>query len=222
MVDLSTLPAAEMARHLGNPQGEVGIAVGERINEVNRNITEQAYRRLALDPGMRVMEIGFGNGHLVPDLLRHAPDLRYTGIDISTTMTEEARRFNAEAIAAGRVALHCASADAMPLPDASQDRVLAVNVVYFWLDPIPPLREIRRVLRPSGFSLIAAVTPQTVAGNPVFQPENGFHIRDAEALVDLHRTAGFTRIVVESVSEVVARQDGSPWTRDYNLIRAHP
>jgi tRNA G46 methylase TrmB len=75
-----------MARHLGRPDGEVGLAVSERLNRSNGNITAEAYRRLGLGAGMRVLEIGFGNGHLLPDLLRLAPNLLYSGIDISPTM----------------------------------------------------------------------------------------------------------------------------------------
>ena len=35
MVDLTQLPPAEMARHLGRPDGDVGLAVTERLNRVN-------------------------------------------------------------------------------------------------------------------------------------------------------------------------------------------
>ncbi len=220
MIDLTKLAPAEMARHLGNPEGEVGLAIGLRINNINGNITSETYRQLRLEPSMDVLEIGFANGHLLPDLLGHAPNMRYVGIDISPTMVEEARRFNAGLAASGQAAFHLASAERMPLASASIDRAFAVNVVYFWPDAVAVLREIRRVLRPSGFSLIAAATPETTAGNPVFTFENGFHMRDADTLVALHRLAGFSDVSVEQVSEVVARPDGSPWTRLYNFVIA--
>lgn len=222
MVDLTQLPPAEMARHLGCPDGEVGLAVGERLNRVNDNITAETYRRLGLDAGMQVLEIGFGNGHLLPALLRLAPDLHYTGIDISLTMVDEARRFNASLVNAGQAAFHLADAVRIPAPNASFDRVFAVNVIYFWPDPVVALREIRRTLRPSGFSLITAITPETVAGDKVFQVENGFHIRDADTLVALHRAAGFGDVHTELVTEVVSRADGTPWTRHYNFLHGQP
>lgn len=107
MVDLTQLPPAEMARHLGRPDGEVELAVTERLNRVNANITAEAYRRLEPGAGMHVIEIGFGNGHLLPDLLRLAPNLLYSGIDISPTMVDEARRFNAALV--NSVGLHSTS-----------------------------------------------------------------------------------------------------------------
>lgn len=222
MVDLTQLPPAEMARHLGRPDGEVGLAVTERLNQVNANITAEAYRRLELGAGMHVMEIGFGNGHLLPDLLRLAPDLLYSGIDISLTMVDEARRFNAALVNSGRAKFHLADAARIPAADSSLDRVLAINVIYFWSDPVVPLREVRRVLRPSGVSLITAVTPETVAGNETFRVENGFHARDADTLIALHRQAGFSEVRTELVSEVASRVDGTPWTRHYNFLIAGP
>jgi SAM-dependent methyltransferase len=221
-IDLTKLPPAEMARHLGNPQGEIGVAVGLRINQTNGNITSETYRRLELVAGMDAMEIGPANGHLLPELLQQAPNLHYVGIDISATMVGEACRFNADRVASGQATFHLASADRIPAAGASFDRVFAVNVIYFWPDAIGPLREIRRVLRPSGFSLIAAVTPETMTGNSVFSLENGFHLRDADTLVALHKEAGFSRVSVDLASEVVKRPDGTPWKRHFNMVFARP
>jgi SAM-dependent methyltransferase len=221
-IDLTKLPPAEMARHLGNPEGEIGVAVGLRINETNGNITSDTYRRLELVARMDVMEIGPANGHLLPELLQLAPGLHYMGIDISATMVKEARRFNDDRVASGQASFHLASADRIPAADASFDRVFAVNVIYFWPDAVGSLREIRRVLRQTGFSLIAAATPESVAGNSVFSLENGFHLRDADTLMALHKEAGFSHVASDLVSEVVKRPDGTPWTRHFNMITARP
>ncbi len=220
MVDLATLSPSERARQLGNPEGEVGVELGLRLNKVNNKITDHVYARLGLDAGMNVLEIGFGNGHLLPDLLRQS--VEYMGIDISQTMVDEARQFNAAQVASGHAAFHLASAEDIPSDAARFDRVFAVNVIYFWADPLRPLQEIRRVLRPEGVSVIAATTPATSAATDFQRPEFGFHPRDDAALVALHKQAGFTRVSVENYDEVVSRPDGSPWSRDYHLIIAQP
>lgn len=221
-IDLTKLPDTELARHLGNPTGEVGVAVGLRINRINGNITTETYRRLGLGAGMSVLEIGHANGRLLPELLDLAPGLLYRGIDISPTMVEEARSFNASAVAAGQATFEVAAAELIPLGDASIDRVFAVNVIYFWPDAVAPLREIRRVLRPSGFSLIASSTHETMASNPVYTLQNGFHLRDADTLIALHHEAGFSDVNVELVSDPTTRPDGTPWMRYYNLVTARP
>ena len=60
MVDLTALPPDQMARHLGKPDSEIGIAVSEYMNRVNLALSEAAYRRLGAADAHRVLEIGFG------------------------------------------------------------------------------------------------------------------------------------------------------------------
>ncbi|WP_262269143.1 hypothetical protein [Microvirga yunnanensis] len=43
MVDLSTLTPAERAQQLGHPDGEIGLAITERLNTVNRRVNEAVF-----------------------------------------------------------------------------------------------------------------------------------------------------------------------------------
>jgi ubiquinone/menaquinone biosynthesis C-methylase UbiE len=150
VASLAELTPAERARLLSKPEGELGVALGESMNNTNAKVTEAVYRRLRCQSGDRVLEIGFGNGRLLPLLIQQADALSYAGIDISETMVAEAARFNRALVDAGRARFRLASAEAIPYPDASFDRAVAVNVVYFWADPVRVLSEMRRVLRQSG------------------------------------------------------------------------
>jgi SAM-dependent methyltransferase len=224
MVDLSTLAPSEMGRLLGKPDGEAGRAVSEMLNRVNADITQVVYRSLHLQPRERVLEIGFANGRLLPALLSCADELSYVGVDISETMVAEATVFNADLIAEGRASFHLASAEALPFADQSFDKALAVNVIYFWKDPIRPLAEIRRVLRPGGLSCIASVISKPGEPSPPFaRPEFGFYWRDRDTLLELHHDAGFRRIKVnEDYREAVTMPDGSSRQRSYAIIMARP
>jgi SAM-dependent methyltransferase len=223
VVDLNALAPSEMARLLGRPEGEAGRAVGERLNRVNADITAAVYRRLLLRPSDRVLEIGFGNGKLLTALLACADDLTYVGVDISETMVTEAIAFNAELVAAGQASFRLAPAEAIPCPDQSFDKVFAVNVIYFWPDPVRALAEMRRVLRPGGMSVIAAVKPDTDQPPPPFaREEYGFRVRDAATVAALHREAGFEHIELEDYEEMSTRPDGTPWKRRYSIVVARP
>jgi cyclopropane fatty-acyl-phospholipid synthase-like methyltransferase len=83
VVDLSKLAPAEMAQLLGKPEGEAGSALGEMLNRTNASVTEAVYQRLHFEPGDHVLEIGFGNGKLLPALLAHVDDLTYVGMNIT-------------------------------------------------------------------------------------------------------------------------------------------
>jgi ubiquinone/menaquinone biosynthesis C-methylase UbiE len=223
MVDLNALPPAEMARLLGKPEGEAGRAVAERLNRVNADITAAVYQRLQLKPGERVLEIGFGNGRLLPELLALADELSYVGLDIAETMVVEAITFNAELVASGQASFQRSSAEAIPYPDARFDKVFAVNVIYFWPDPVKALSEMRRVLRPGGMSVIAAVKPDTDQPPPPFaREEYGFRVRDAATVAALHRDAGFGYIELDDYEEITTRPDGTPWKRRYSIVIARP
>jgi ubiquinone/menaquinone biosynthesis C-methylase UbiE len=223
VVDISSLPPSEMARLLGKPEGEAGIAISERLNQVNAAITSAVYRSLQLRRGDRVLEIGFGNGKLLPQLLAHADDMSYLGIDIADTMVEAAKTANADLVRSGRAAFELASAEEIPRPDASFHRVFAVNVIYFWPDPVRALAELRRVLSPDGLSVVAAINPGPEDTPPPFvRDEFGFRVRDAETVVALHRQAGFGNVELEDYEEIAKRPDGTPWKRRYAIVSAQP
>jgi ubiquinone/menaquinone biosynthesis C-methylase UbiE len=95
----------------------------------------------------RVLEIGFGSGLNLPHYVRDRVD-RVWALEPSPEM---------RALAAARIAdsgldvqLLDASAEAVPLPDASVDTVLVTFSLCTIPDPSAALREARRVLRPDG------------------------------------------------------------------------
>lgn len=219
-MDIANLPPSELAKHLAKPSGEVGVAVGDYMSRINSRVIEDAYRRLAIEEGFRVLEIGPGNGQSIAVLLGEFANTTYTGIDISQTMLDAAAAANAEHVASGRVALRFASVDDMPFGDATFDRVVSINCVYFWPDPGKAFAEIRRVLMPGGISLSATMTPETAANSTVAKPHHGFRIYDDATLDRLHRAAGFSDLSIETYDEIAKRLDGTPFRRRYFMVRA--
>jgi ubiquinone/menaquinone biosynthesis C-methylase UbiE len=224
VVDLNSLTPPEMARLLGRPEGETGRTVADMLNRVNAKIIATVYQRLRLKPQERILEIGFGNGKLVRDLVSSADQLSYAGVDIAETMVADATAFNADLVAAGRATFQLASAEALPFPDQSFDKVFAVNVIYFWPEPIGPLNEIRRILRPGGLSCVAAVVSAPGEPSPPYvRPELGFHSRDRETLLALHREAGFRHVEVDDdFRESITLPNGTERQRGYAIILAEP
>ena len=206
-----SLTPAERARQLSNPEGVVGVAVAEWLYENNRQANAEFVTLLSLVSGSDVLEIGFGNGRTAPDIIAQAADVRYAGLEISPTMVEEARRFNAALVATGQASFHLGNAERMPFPDSSFDRVFSIGVVHFWADPVAPLAEVRRVLRPGGISLMGCLHPRTA---PDFaRSEFGFYLRDAATWETLHRAAGFGNVKVETIESEQIAPDGTPTKR---------
>ena len=95
-------------------------------------------RWLLGDAPRRVVDLGAGTGRL-------AVALAALGHDVVAVEPDDRMR----AIAAGHVEALAGSAEAIPLPDASADAVLAAQA-WHWFDHERALAEIGRVLRPGG------------------------------------------------------------------------
>ncbi len=145
---VESLAPVEWAKQLGNPEGEIGLAVMARVYESNAQSSVKAVATLGLSASSHVLEIGFGNGRMVSEVIRQAQDLRYVGLDISPTMVAEAKRFNATLVPARRASFYLGSAEHMPFPDSSFDCVFSIGVAHFWSTPSLALSETLRVLRP--------------------------------------------------------------------------
>ena len=215
-VDLTKLDDRTRARQLGNPEGEVGLAMAAALNSMNARVHQEAYRALAPTTRNRILEIGFGNGHLVPDLMALADDLSYDGIDISETMVAEARGFNAALAAQGRFTAQLAKSSAMPFSDSTFDRALALNTIYFWDDPRADLAEIRRVLRSGGWLVLGAIDPTGTKANPVFR--HGFKLYEQDHIKELLRVAGFAESRINVFHEIRQLPNGGTIENDYFIV----
>jgi ubiquinone/menaquinone biosynthesis C-methylase UbiE len=144
-----------------------------------------AVERLAINPGHRVLEIGFGHGRTLQTLLDRTPLGRVTGVDWSAEMVARAKIRFTRAIAQCRLGALQGTAERLPLPDESFDRILTVHTVYFWSDPAAVLREMRRVVKPGGRMVVAFDEPDPEDTATRF-PAPMYTFRKAS---DLHRTA---------------------------------
>ncbi len=109
-----------------------------------------------LAPGMRVLDIGCGNGAYLRGLRDR--QVRAAGCDLSMGMLR----------AASHRALFNADAAALPVRDGAVDAVIAANTLDLVPDRARALREVRRVLVPGGVCVAVTVpgtmSPRTYAG----------------------------------------------------------
>jgi SAM-dependent methyltransferase len=93
------------------------------------------------DRPLRVLDLGAGTGLLTDVLLAAGHEV--VAVDVSAQMLGQLRaRLPQVATATG-------GAEAVPLPDADVDAVVAGQAAH-WFDPVPAAAELRRVLRPGG------------------------------------------------------------------------
>src|SRR6185295_3402288 len=161
-------------------------------NRGNAPMNDLTVKVLQLTPDDQVLEVGFGGGDLIKRMIPLMPRGRIVGVDFSPEMTAMcSKRFGA-LVRAGRIDLCCAGADDLPcLPDAFT-KACTVNTIYFWPDPIAPLREFWRTLRAGG-RLVVCFNPRATAGKLPYT-KHGFTLYDPPQVQHLLEEAGFRDI----------------------------
>ena len=138
---------------------------------LNRTPNRRAIDELAPRSGESILEVGFGPGDGLREILRCAPGCRLAGIDKSAQMIAMAGQRNRRAIADGVVDLRAGSTENLPWPDAAFDAILAVNVAYFFDEIGLSMREFARVLKPGGRLVIYVTDRQTMQRWPFAGPQ---------------------------------------------------
>ena len=141
----------------GRPTGLRGSAAGLLMAHRPSNRRRNAWAVSLLDVRRddRVLELGFGPGLAIRELSRIAAEGYVCGIDHSELMLRWASRRNADGLRRGVVDLRLGSVDELPAFDALFDKILAVNTMVFWREPVARLAELRRMLRPGGLIAVA-------------------------------------------------------------------
>jgi SAM-dependent methyltransferase len=124
-----------------------------------------------VQPGARVLDIGFGEGY--GSRILTGAGAEYCGVEVDPEIVEHAR---------SRYGPHFERYDGTSIsePDDAFDLVVAFQMIAYLDDPQPLLREIGRVLRPTGVALLT--TPNRVYRLDEGQrPWNRYHVREYSA-----------------------------------------
>jgi ubiquinone/menaquinone biosynthesis C-methylase UbiE len=113
---------------------------------------ERALREFVSDPSeLHILEVGCGTGHWL-NILRAGKD-NVMGLDFSSGMLARARS------TLPAIALIRGTAQHLPLPSSSVDRVFCINAIHHFPDKPAFLREARRILRSDGRMLTVGLDP---------------------------------------------------------------
>lgn len=173
----------KLARQLSCPEGEKGKKLAEKMNLNNLPVILNGYSNLQIQNNDHILELGYGNGGLLGYILSLAKDIRYTGLEISPTMHEEAISFNRVYIQAGLAQYFLFDGLSIPLESQTFDKIITINTLYFWENPIFLLKEIVRVLKTNGHFCLTFCDKSFMEKLPF--TKNEFQLYDVKAVKDL-------------------------------------
>jgi ubiquinone/menaquinone biosynthesis C-methylase UbiE len=194
-----------LARNLANPQGEKGIEIGEMMNATNIGMTLETIHALIIEDNEHILEIGHGNAGHLKSFLKIAKDLRYTGIDISETMHNEAKKLNSEFKDRSDFVLY--EGEKLPFEDEVFDKIFTVNTVYFWKEPVEYLNEIYRVLKDNGTFVLTSGQRDFMETLPF--TEYNFKLYNNDEMEELISKSHFKRMKISEKEEEIKSKTGN-------------
>jgi len=194
------------------------------------------FRRIGVEPGQRVLDVGCGAGQLALIAARSGAEV--TGCDIATNWLERARE---RALQEGlQVSFEEGDAEALPYDDAQFDVVASLVGAMFAPRPNLVASEMLRVCKPGGKVAMANWTPQGFVGqmfkiiaryiapngmpSPVLWGDQAtVHERFREGVLDLRCTYRFYQFEYPFPPDVVVdffREHYGPMTRAFGALSA--
>ena len=177
-------------RQMRHPTGVFGSLVGWCMALINDKPNRLAIDALAPGPNDRILELGFGPGWALRTIAAHAPGGQFFGIDQSDRMLEQAANINRAAIAAGRMQLVKGQFHPLPWIDCTFNKILLVNVAYFFDSDGNDAAEVFRVLKPGGRLVVYVTDRETMEKWPFAGPDT-HRTYDSNDLRNLLENAGF-------------------------------
>lgn len=187
-----------IAAQCGKPQGIVGALITTAQNIVNAALYRKAVSLVDVSVDDKVLDIGYGNGHLLKMIYRKSHADLY-GIDISDDAKAMAVRKNTEARKAGKLHLRIGDCCNLPYRDDVFSAVTSINTVYFWSDTLKGLTEICRTLK-TGKSFYNILYTKDFL-DTVQYTQTGFKKFEPKQLASLGKQAGFRKVSVKRFSK---------------------
>lgn len=185
-----------IARQLACPSGLIGrwVTAGW-LDRVNAGMNQLTLEQLSLETEDSVIEIGFGGGGLLEQIVLTGKYQYVAGIDRSVDMVRQVdRRLNR--MPGSKVDLRQGEIEKIPFGVDSFTKLCSVNTLYFWEHPEVAMAECQRVLRPGGRMTLCFNSKQNLIDWPVHR--HGFKLYEIEEVEDLFSSAGFESLEVAS------------------------
>ncbi|AOY74505.1 class I SAM-dependent methyltransferase [Clostridium formicaceticum] len=195
---------AKRLKECRKPTGVPGKLVVEDMNEKHFELTGWGLQKVSIEENSMILDIGCGGGRTVNRLASMTTKGKVFGIDYSMDCVNWSKEYNQELLHQGQVEILHASVEEMPFEEDKFDFIFAVETIYFWPNLLENLKEVRRVLKPSGKFIIINemyASEKFKERNEAFAATGNIKIHTPEELKELLEKAGYHSIAIDLVEE---------------------
>jgi ubiquinone/menaquinone biosynthesis C-methylase UbiE len=185
-----------LAAQLRQPSGLFGkFFMGNFLNKGNEKINHLTVELLDVKPTDRVLDIGFGGGITIEEMVKMIDTGKIYGVDFSQAMVDKAKRKFKKLIQSDKVSIEFGDVIQLPFNDQTFDKVCTVNTIYFWNDTSVSLREIIRVMKKGGKLIIGIRSADKMKDLPFTR--HNFKLYSPEDVKHLLVGSGFNNISID-------------------------
>lgn len=207
----------QIAQQLRCPKGDAGKEMAEKMYLTNTDMLVQSLRFLDIIDGSRVLEIGHGNCKHLSMILSQANNVKYCGLEISILMNQEAKRINENYLKTQQAEYILYDGKNLPFIANSFDRIVTVNTLYFFENPIDILKQIYKALKNKGIFILTFQKKEFIQ-NLSFTKYD-FNIYTIEQVREMLTKIGFKTLEEIHKEEDTISKIGEKVTRKYIIIK---
>ena len=150
------MAAVYLGGQVKKPDWFAGRLFAGLMNGSHASLTDWALTHIEIAADATALDVGCGGGRTLSRLAAMAPDGMVYGIDYAKGSVAQSRAHNRKLVRTGKVVIENASVSQLPFEDGKFDVASAVETQYYWPSVENDMREILRVLKPSGRLMIVA------------------------------------------------------------------
>lgn len=212
-------PMKKLAEQLRCPSGHQAETIADNMFKSNHNMIQETIQTLTLENQSVILEIGFGSGKHIAQLLDISPNIKYYGIEISEAMHNLAIYHNQSAVESDRAYFEKVDGSGLlPFSDNQFTHIFSVNTLYFWPDIDLSLREIYRTLQDEGQLVLTFVEKEFGVKLPFTQ--HGFSLYTDDEIANYLHQIGFEDIQSMTYTDDTTSKDGTPVKRTFLTVYA--
>lgn len=174
------------------PSGLLGRFIVKHMRQMNHPIYDRLIDSLDIQKYDKIFEIGYGHGIGIDKILTKN-DCYVSGIDFSKLMFEQASKLNRLYIEQSTANLYLGDFLKYPFAANSFDKILCLNVVYFWDDLEIPFKKIYNGLKENGILAIYMESAEDLAKQKL-KNKDVFNKYSIDEVVEKLSNTGFVSI----------------------------